>query len=51
MLASATGGSGCRILVLAAGSYKKLSISNRLSGVLERCAMPWPENAPSAPTA
>ena len=38
-LAGATGGSGCKTLLLAAGTYKKLSISNRTNGVLTlRCA-------------
>jgi hypothetical protein len=39
-LASATGGSGCKTLVLASGNYAKLTISNRTSGVLTlRCAV------------
>src|SRR3954454_1730170 len=39
-LASATGGSECKTLVLASGTYAKLSISNRTSGALTlRCAV------------
>ncbi|MFL5279609.1 MAG: hypothetical protein ACJ8AW_01065, partial [Rhodopila sp.] len=39
-LTAATGGSGCKTLVLASGTYAKLSISNRTSGVLTlRCAV------------
>ena len=40
-LASKVGGSGCKTLVLTPGTYPRLSISNRTSGILTlRCSSP-----------